>query len=102
MKRMTVWKFSGLACLLLISFTLLAGMTTHKFVEDPGTSFAQDTCSDRVEDCKLPVRFVGDKDGCACFACEHGKKTQRLVCTKDETNKRLLFQKVRDSSAGYR
>jgi hypothetical protein len=100
MKKMTVWKFSGLACLLLISFTLLAGMTPHRFVEEPGTSFGQDTCSDRVEDCKLPVRFVGDKDGCACFACEHGKKTQRLVCTKDETNKRLLFQKVRDSGAG--
>ncbi|MFY9610928.1 MAG: hypothetical protein WAU45_20245 [Blastocatellia bacterium] len=97
MNKMMLWKVGGLACLFLIWLTLLAGMTTHRPFEEAYANVGQDQCSDPIENCKPPVRFVGDKDGCACFACEHGKRTQRLVCTRDESNKKILFQKVRDS-----
>jgi hypothetical protein len=99
MNNIRVWKFCGLACLLIIFFTLLVGMGRHNSFNSAARNGGDVECSDSIKDCKLPVRFIGDKDGCACFACEHGKNTQHLVCTKNDSDKKILFQKVRDSGS---
>jgi hypothetical protein len=36
------------------------------------------------------VKFLGEKDRCSCFACEYGKKTQRVICTTSEQDKNFL------------
>ena len=55
-------------------------------------------CSDSPTMCKTPVKYLGESAGCACFACEHGRKTQKILCTKNEADKRtfkLLLPKSR-------
>jgi hypothetical protein len=58
------------------------------------------SCSDQPKDCKLPTKYLGEKDGCACFACEYGKKTQRVICTDNKTNKELLMRQNLPKKAG--
>src|SRR5256885_6774766 len=58
----------------------------------------QASCSGQPKDCKLPSRYLGEKDGCACFTCEYGKKTQRVICTNNTRDKESLRLKVRQST----
>jgi hypothetical protein len=63
----------------------------------PAVQYAQ-SCSDSVANCKTPVKFLGDNKGCSCFACEYGKKTQRILCSNNiaEKNKfRALLPKTK-------
>ncbi len=52
-------------------------------------------CQDSPTDCKLPVKYLGERDGCACFTCEYGKKTQRIICTTNEADKTTLMAQTK-------
>ena len=93
MDKVAFWKFGGLASLLFICFAMAIGMTLRAPFHDTERR-SDDKCEDAVTDCKPPVRFIGEKDGCACFSCEDGKKTQHLVCTNKDADKKALFLKV--------
>jgi hypothetical protein len=56
----------------------------------PGAPQSASECSDSPQDCKKPVSYLGESKGCACFACEYGKKTQRILCTRSEADKRAF------------
>jgi hypothetical protein len=58
---------------------------------------AQRSCSDLPKDCKLPVRYLGEKGGCSCFACEYGQKTQHASCTNNKQDREAFLDKVRQS-----
>jgi hypothetical protein len=63
----------------------------------PAEQYAQ-SCSDSAADCKSPVKYLGDNKGCSCFACEYGKKTQKILCSNNiaEKNKfRALLPRTR-------
>ena len=57
----------------------------------------QTSCSDSPNDCKLPVKYLGEKAGCACFACEYGKRTQRTICTRNKEDRAKMMAKIRGS-----
>ena|SRR5215217_6028612 len=94
--------FFRLACPLLIFLALSVG-TDHSLRP---TTLAEtqsvSACSDPPTLCKAPVKFLGEsKAGCACFACEYGRKTQRILCTNKETDKKsfkLLLPKTTRTS----
>ncbi len=47
-------------------------------------------CADPIpKDCKN-VKFLGEDKGCACFACNPGTKERKVVCTKNEDDKKTL------------
>ena len=59
---------------------------------------AQASCADNATNCKAPVKYLGERKGCACFVCEYGKKTQRIRCSANETEKtkfRTLLPKAK-------
>jgi hypothetical protein len=41
-------------------------------------------CSDPIDTCKSPVKFVEEEGGCYVFACEHGTSNEHLVRVSDE------------------
>jgi hypothetical protein len=55
---------------------------------------AQDACSDPIDKCSDPVKYLGSNGDCACFACEYGRPTQHNVCTKNESDKKKLSQRA--------
>ena len=55
----------------------------------------QDACSDSVDNCNDPVKYMGSNGDCACFACEYGKQTQHNVCTKNQRDKEKLFKRAK-------
>ena len=57
-----------------------------------GTLVAGQECLGKAEQCKPEIRFLGEKDGCACFTCQTGTKNEHVVCTKEEKDKTVLFQ----------
>ena len=98
MRRTYPLSFFRLACLLLI-FVALWVPTEQKI--QPKTSACTQTvsaCSDSPAVCKAPVKSLGEsKAGCACFACDYGKKTQKVLCTNkvaDKTSFRRLVPKT--------
>jgi hypothetical protein len=73
--------------------TRQAGGTSNLLAEQ----YAQ-SCSDPVASCKTPVKYLGDNKGCSCFACEYGRKTQKILCSNNiaEKNKfRALLPKTK-------
>ena len=84
----------------LLFVLLIPFFGPYKEVVTANLSEAQDaeSCSDSTVNCKAPVRYLGDNKGCSCFACEFGKKTQKILCSKDQTEKnkfRALLPKTR-------
>jgi hypothetical protein len=49
-------------------------------------------CADPIDKCQKPVKYLGSKADCSCFACEYGKATQHNVCTKNKADKDALFR----------
>src|SRR6267154_523333 len=46
--------------------------------ESPASAWAllqTDACSDPIDKCKDPVKYLGANGECACFACEAGRRT---------------------------
>lgn len=50
-----------------------------------------DGCSDPIDKCKKPIKYLGSKGLCACFACEYGQATQHNVCTQNKKDKETLL-----------
>jgi hypothetical protein len=76
-------RLTGLLLVLLVPFAGVDRGSVH-------TSFQGATveaCGDSATDCKSPVKYLGDNKGCSCFACEYGKKTQRVLCSNNEAEK---------------
>jgi hypothetical protein len=48
-------------------------------------------CSDPIDKCKKPIKYLGSKGECACFACEYGKARQHNVCTQNVKDKQTLL-----------
>lgn len=61
-----------------------------------GAALSQtDSCSDPIDKCRNPVKYLGANDDCACFACEYGTSTQHNVCTKKQSDKDALLRRAR-------
>ena len=90
--------FFRLACPLLIFLALWVGTDQSLGPKTLAGTQSVSACSDSPTLCKSPVKFLGEsKAGCACFACEYGKTTQRILCTNIEADKRsfkLLLPKT--------
>jgi len=48
-------------------------------------------CADPIDKCKKPIKYLGSKGDCACFACEYGKATQHNICTQNKKDKETLL-----------
>ena len=91
----------GLTARLSLLFVLMIPNSGASHVHSNGnalTNVTQSDCSDSTNDCKLPVKYLGQKDACACFACEFGRRTQRVVCTANERDKLALMTQSRRSN----
>ena len=74
--RQSIIRMSGALLLVLLIFS--------------ETSAGAD-CNDPVpKDC-VTTKFLGEKDGCACFECNPEGKDSKTVCTKSEDRKKQLF-----------
>jgi hypothetical protein len=56
----------------------------------PKSETAADPCPP-FKSCKKPVKWLADKNDCSCFACEYGKPSQHIACTKDPQTKASLI-----------
>jgi len=54
----------------------------------------QDACSDPIDKCNDPVKYLGSNGDCACFACEYRRASQHNICTKSESDKRMLLRRA--------
>jgi hypothetical protein len=99
MRSTHTFTIASLAFLLLAGCILTVQSVSARTVRRPPKARVQSSCADQPNDCKLPTRYLGEKDGCACFACEFGKKTQLVICTKDKRDRNLLMLKVRQRTS---
>jgi hypothetical protein len=60
------------------------GVSADRFAPPQG-------CADPIDKCKKPIKFLGSKADCACFACEYGKATQHNICTQNKKDKETLL-----------
>ena len=70
MRRMQIAGLSGLLFFLVVSLFPLASVnqaSTHRASAPPVSVTANNACADSPDTCKLPVKYLGEKDGCACF-----------------------------------
>ncbi|HKE56769.1 MAG TPA: hypothetical protein VKB46_08710 [Pyrinomonadaceae bacterium] len=97
MRSKQIFGFSGLLGLLLVSLIPLVGINQASAKRNAPIVDIVTDCADATKDCKSPVKYLGEKDGCACFACEFGKPTQRIICTanQDDKNKLMAQSRVR-------
>ncbi|HWS86698.1 MAG TPA: hypothetical protein VN282_07025 [Pyrinomonadaceae bacterium] len=89
MRRTSPSSYIRVASLLLMLLLLSAG--NHRALGPavlPGGQFGE--CSDLPTNCKRPVKYLGESKGCACFACEYRRSTQKILCTESETDKRAF------------
>ncbi|MBV9926306.1 MAG: hypothetical protein JOZ96_14905 [Acidobacteria bacterium] len=59
-------------------------------------SSAAGDCSGKSEDCHAPVKYLGERGDCACFACEYRTKKQHILCTRNDAEKTKLFQIIHE------
>lgn len=99
MRRMQTAGLSGVLSILVVSLFPLASVnqaSTHRASAPRISATANNAaCADSPDDCRLPVKYLGENDGCACFTCEHGKPRQRIICTANEDDKIKLIAKVK-------
>jgi hypothetical protein len=79
-----------LAGALLLCSILAVGTDRAGASPGAGQGPVKVACAGDASACKWPVKSLGEKDGCACFACEYGRKTQRVICVGKEKDKSLL------------
>ena len=53
-------------------------------------------CSGKAEDCHAPAKYLGERSGCACFACEYKTRKQHILCTRNDNEKAKLFKIIRE------
>lgn len=74
------------SCLALAGVVMLLALSPESAIKR--------SCDDPIpEDCKK-TKPLGEKEGCACFECNPGTKHAKTVCTKSESNKKMLFDKA--------
>ena len=86
------------AVVLSIAFLPFLGTRQNVVTANLAAEQYAQSCSDSVGNCKAPVKYLGDNKGCSCFACEYGKKTQKILCSNNiaEKNKfRALLPKTK-------
>jgi hypothetical protein len=54
-------------------------------------------CSDSIQSCKKPVKFISQNNGCYAFACEYGTATQRVIHARDVSDVKTLLQMGKES-----
>jgi hypothetical protein len=92
MRKTQVFGLSGLLFLLFASLLPLAeGNTAGPEPNVSALTIVAQSCADPADNCKSPVKFLGERDGCACFTCEYGKPTQRIICTANGADKLKLM-----------
>jgi hypothetical protein len=99
MRRMQLAGLSGMLSFLVVSLFPLASVnqaSTHSAGAPRISVTAIAGCADPPDTCRLPVKYLGEKDGCACFSCEHGRRTQRIICTANEDDKIKLIARVKE------
>ncbi len=89
MHKLNVLRLAKLTLALLFCSSLVVG-TDWTVAPSAAPPAPQSECNGAAKDCKWPVKFIGEKNGCSCFACEYGKPTQRVICTKSDEDKRTL------------
>ncbi len=96
MRRTQLFALGGILCLLVGSLIPSAGINRASAAHGEAmiVNIVQ-RCQDSPNDCKLPVKYLGERDGCACFTCEYGKSTQRIICTSNESDKNTLMALTR-------
>lgn len=71
---------------------LSAGGQFNNFAADSAPACQAGTeCADSPKDCKEPVKYLGETNRCACFSCEYGRQSQRILCTSNEADKRTFM-----------
>jgi hypothetical protein len=53
------------------------------------------SCSDPIDKCNDPVRYLGADGDCACFACEAGRPSEHNVCTQIQADKDKLLKRAK-------
>ncbi len=91
----------------LLFVLLIPFFGTYKEVVTANSSETQSaaSCSDSAINCKAPVKYLGDNNGCACFVCEYGRKTQKILCSMNvaEKNKfRAMLAKPKEQGGTRR
>lgn len=96
MRRTQLFGLGGLLCLLLGSLIPFGGINQARAVhgDAPIINFVSD-CVDSPDNCRFPVKYLGENNGCACFSCEYGKKTQHIICTANDKDKATLMAQIR-------
>jgi hypothetical protein len=95
-RRTQFFGVGGILCLLGGSFIPVTGNNEASATgEAAPTINIVSGCADPPTDCKSPVKYLGENDGCACFTCEYGRKTQRIVCTANENDKNTLMAQTK-------
>ena len=97
MRKTSPSSYIRLASLLLMLLFLSAG--NYRALGPQAVAGGQSVvqCSALPKDCKKPVKYLGESKGCACFACEYRKTTQKILCTRNEADKKsfkLLLPKT--------
>ena len=95
---MQIAGLSGLLSFLIVSLFPLASVnqaSTHRASAIRVSVTADNACADSPDTCKLPVKYLGEKDGCACFSCQHGNPAQKIICTANEDDKMKLIARVK-------
>jgi hypothetical protein len=75
----------GLYLALVITTPSLAAQLSSNAASKPD-------CSKPPRTCNKPVKWIGDQKECSCFACEYGKPSVYVVCTKDKETKSSLLR----------
>jgi hypothetical protein len=75
-----------------IAFAVVIGLTIGQSGDQPGFKKGADPgadpvkpCNDLADNCKKPVKFVKEENGCSVFACEHGTNKEHLIRVSDQT-----------------
>jgi hypothetical protein len=63
-----------------------------RFTASAWATAAPEGCSDPIGKCQKPIKYLGSKGDCACFACEYGKATQHNLCTQNVKDKQTLLE----------
>ena len=96
MRRTQLFGLAAVLCLLVGSLIPSVGIDQASAAHgDAMIVNTVDVCQDSPSECKLPVKYLGERDGCACFTCEYGKRTQRIICTANEGDKTTLMAQTR-------
>lgn len=66
-----------------------------------GTMGKADTdCQDSIANCKGPVHYISDQNGCYVFACEYGKPEMHIVRIKEPVSIKALMNLAEKSEKG--